>query len=583
MRELLFDLSADSYLHQSDFAGFEGEHNATRITLNLPHRLQVEGAEFYMVFEILKRKETVFSAPLFLQDGAVSLILPRQLMSSPGTSVYVAAYRREGENLQTIAKTGKVFLEIKEPEEGNPVEYSTEGGGIPGLVVEDEILPNSKSPISSGAVWKALEKTVSEEDLKRDFSKVDTEISALKTEDENLKKEIADLEISQENFSKETVTLKGEISKVKEENILLAEKTEALSEKIDRQKKEILTSFLIGKEKGESGIRMNDVAATEEEIQVQLSGGEDFVKIYQNGNSEICETGYYTVTGIRSPDLGDGMWEFTTNDGSYLIYPAEEDVFAEASLVKVGDVIFHDVETGNGYLYSSITDYSTVPLTMFGKNFVNIENPTYKLNAVYEVDGDGGVTLTRGDLASGGEQSYTSRAYWNLGRYDDFVGKTFTVSLNVLEKSVSTNDSLSVYANFNGKNATRISSTLNFNSTGEKVLSFTVPENTKEWENIGLFFNYQSLGTTTETGEYIKFKELQVEWGDKATEYEGYKEPVSFIPDADGVVAGITGYYPTVTFMVKNEDVKIEAVYCRDINRVIEQIENAIVALGGNV
>ena len=59
MRELTFDLSADAYFVQSEFAGFEGEHNATRITLKLPERLLVEGAEYYLVFELKKTKETI--------------------------------------------------------------------------------------------------------------------------------------------------------------------------------------------------------------------------------------------------------------------------------------------------------------------------------------------------------------------------------------------------------------------------------------------------------------------------------------------------------------------------------------------
>lgn len=154
MREITFDLTEDSYLPQSGFGGFEGEHNATRLTLLLPPRLVEEDAVYYMVFEITGDSEVVFSAPLPLIQGGVSAMLPRQVMTSPEIRVHAAAYRREGEELVEIAKSGRVILSIKDPQTGRETAYSDAGGEIPGLVIEEEILPGSRNPVSSDALYQ---------------------------------------------------------------------------------------------------------------------------------------------------------------------------------------------------------------------------------------------------------------------------------------------------------------------------------------------------------------------------------------------------------------------------------------------
>ena len=154
MREITFDLTEDSYLPQSGFGGFEGEHNATRLTLLLPPRLMEEGAVYYMVFEITGNSEVVFSAPLPLTQGGISASLPRQVMTSPEVRVHAAAYRREGAELVEIAKSGRVILAVKDPQTGRETAYSDAGGEIPGLVIEEEILPGSRNPVSSDALYQ---------------------------------------------------------------------------------------------------------------------------------------------------------------------------------------------------------------------------------------------------------------------------------------------------------------------------------------------------------------------------------------------------------------------------------------------
>ena len=76
---------------------------------------------------------------------------------------------------------------------------------------------------------------------------------------------------------------------------------------------------------------------------------------------------------------------------------------------------------------------------------------------------------------------------------------------------------------------------------------------------------------------------LQVEIGKAVTEYEEYKEPISYTPNADGTVEGIVNEGECITLMTDTNGVNIEAEYSKDTTKVIENLVNAIISLGGNV
>lgn len=315
-------------------------------------------------------------------------------------------------------------------------------------------------------------------------------------------------------------------------------------------------------------VRLDDVSPLEHEIGVKLSGV-TLIPLYTDDSilNSLKSEGDFVVSAVEQ--TGDTYR--ISFGGEY--YVKFTDTFGNGNKVQVGDVIYNDSSgdnTGNGWLKQKITDYSNVTLTKYGKNFIDIKNPSYKLNAIYEVDSGGVATLTRGNLATGVSQTYASRAYWNFGNYDDFVGKTFVISLEVVEKSVASNDLLRVFADFNTQTEANIS-TIGFSTVGKKTLSFTVPENTGGWKKIGLYFYCQSLGTTTVTGEYIKFKDLQMEVGNTPTEYEEYKEPITYTPKADGTVKGIVGNGECITLMTDTEGVTIEAEYNADTKKYIDK------------
>lgn len=231
---------------------------------------------------------------------------------------------------------------------------------------------------------------------------------------------------------------------------------------------------------------------------------------------------------------------------------------------------------------SGISNFGAVKVNKLGKNLIDGKNPVYKLNAIYEVDSEGVATLTRGNLATGVDRTYVSRAYWKFGNYDDFVGKTFVASLDVTEKSVAKSDIVYIIADFNTQTENNIKA-IHVSTTGKCTLSFTVPENTGGWKSLGMHLYCQSLGTGEATGEYIKFKDVQVEVGTTATAYEPYKEPIEYPVSADGTVEGVTPIYPTTTLMTDTAGAVIDCTYNRDINKAFAELQQAIISLGGNV
>ena len=66
-------------------------------------------------------------------------------------------------------------------------------------------------------------------------------------------------------------------------------------------------------------------------------------------------------------------------------------------------------------------------------------------------------------------------------------------------------------------------------------------------------------------------------------EYEPYKAPTEYTPNADGTVEGIKSVYPTTTLMTDTEGVTVNAEYNRDINKAFAELQQAIISLGGNV
>lgn len=76
------------------------------------------------------------------------------------------------------------------------------------------------------------------------------------------------------------------------------------------------------------------------------------------------------------------------------------------------------------------------------------------------------------------------------------------------------------------------------------------------------------------------YKNLQIEYGKEATEYEQGFDDVHVTADADGNAEAENIAYPTA---VIETDSACTVEYNRDANRVIEKLEQAILSLGGDI
>lgn len=107
-------------------------------------------------------------------------------------------------------------------------------------------------------------------------------------------------------------------------------------------------------------------------------------------------------------------------------------------------------------------------------------------------------------------------------------------------------------------------------NSGYLEKSFTVPNSSSGFQ-IFLYSNQPNEALTTE----CLFENIQVELGQKATDFEPYKG-TEYIPTSDGVVDGVTSLSPNMTLLTDTEGVIVECEYNKDTNKVIKKITDAL-------
>lgn len=221
-----------------------------------------------------------------------------------------------------------------------------------------------------------------------------------------------------------------------------------------------------------------------------------------------------------------------------------------------------------------IEDISTAKVKKYGKNLIDINNPTLFNSATYEVT-DNIITLTKI------ESSYYPSIYFVIGKYSEFVGKTITFSCTLTSDTGTNNTSNIMYiCGSQGNNRSKFTVKTGHPTVGTLTeVTATIPENT-DAENLVVRLYMQRLA---DVGEVAIIKDIQVEIGDTATPYESHIEPIEYPVSADGMVDGVTPVYPTTTLMTDTNGVVIDCTYNRDINKAFEQLYYAILSMGGNV
>jgi hypothetical protein len=225
-----------------------------------------------------------------------------------------------------------------------------------------------------------------------------------------------------------------------------------------------------------------------------------------------------------------------------------------------------------------VGDLSSVTLTKHGKNIVDYSNHKVTASGAAVFNGRE-ITLTQD------KDGNPPSIIFYLGNYDDFVGKTLTLSCTLLSLDGATRASDAFYfgdVTKDGNSAIIGNAAISSTSSNVGVrrnITVTVPEMDAKGKQLTI--RHYLVGATA-IGDAGTIKDLQVEIGDTMTEYEEGKEPIAYTPNADGTVEGVTSVYPTTTLMTGN-DICISAEYNKDTNKVIENLVSAIISLGGNV
>lgn len=105
---------------------------------------------------------------------------------------------------------------------------------------------------------------------------------------------------------------------------------------------------------------------------------------------------------------------------------------------------------------------------------------------------------------------------------------------------------------------------------GHCEVSFTLPI-----EATSVKITAQMLGTTNGS---ISVKNLQIELGEKSTEFEPFIEPIMVTANAEGTVEGLTSHYQTITLYTATEGITINCEYNRDINKAFEELKSLLMS-----
>jgi len=528
MREIVFDLTEDSYLPKSAFGGFEGEHHATKVTLRLPPRVLHPDGIYYMVFETEADRQVIFSAPLLLQEDSVSVSLPRQVMLSPAVTVHAAVYRKKGEELTEIAKSSRVVLEIRYPESESQKELSEEGGAIPGLVIESELIPDSDRPVSAKALY-------------REFSS----LSGEQVESASVNGE-GELILKRKNNGRiragKVIGPKGDRGEQGERG--------PQGEKGDRGEADyaLVAGALFATEEGRTP-SLKDVSPLPHIIDVRLFAKERLAPLDGLNRENLDEAGDYTVTDVAYDAVRGCEVAYLNNGG--VLYREE----GLQGAVSVGDLIRLEVTEADAALYLvENPDFSAMTVSEYGKNLLPCpyrSGEEATVNGVtFTVNEDGSVTVRGTNTGTG------------LARFD-LTGKlpldpscTYTASAKGIQN-----------ANLRALNNKRAE----FDLSGGGTCSVFTPAT-----NYGEFFIYVKAGVTVSETVYP-----MLEIGTSETEYEPYREPIAHVPAPDGTVSGIVGKGEGITLLADTDGVTLIAGYNRDLNKVIRRLENALISEGG--
>lgn len=226
-----------------------------------------------------------------------------------------------------------------------------------------------------------------------------------------------------------------------------------------------------------------------------------------------------------------------------------------------------------------VVDNAEAKIIRSGKNMLDLSTtiPTLNNGSKYVVNGN---SFTMKGNVGGSDHNYDAGQILlpTNGKINEIgtpvkKGKIYTVSFDYLliEKGQRDN-SIGLYIYIpNGQFNSVIATFAGVVGVTKRLsYTFTATKDTK----IGLGFRVNN--------NYVTISNIQIEEGNKATDFEDYVEPVEYIPSNDGSLS-VPSLCPTTVLTTDTEGVIINAEYNKDTNKVINNLINAVISLGGNV
>jgi len=188
-----------------------------------------------------------------------------------------------------------------------------------------------------------------------------------------------------------------------------------------------------------------------------------------------------------------------------------------------------------------ITDFSGITVKRYGKNLADL---TKGLNTNFKLNEDGSYTLSR---AANGRSSANIPVY---------IPKETIIQITatILEDTTGMN----ALVQFTRSDGTPQYGAINV-STGVSQVKISTAD--------AISFRFMLEAATTE-GQYLNFKDFQIEIGTTPTAYEPYTEQIT-TADSDGTVRGITSISPNITLLTE-DNVDLECEYIADTKLYID-------------
>ncbi len=209
----------------------------------------------------------------------------------------------------------------------------------------------------------------------------------------------------------------------------------------------------------------------------------------------------------------------------------------------------------------TVTDFSEVQVKQQGKNLLDLSQYTF---VTCVNNGDGTIQANFTDKFRCRMETSALNALLMVNR-----GKSFTFSIKA-DTTPSTRLTAVIYGTrTDGKTYKEVNGKI-----GNDHVTFTVDEAFTNITSLDLRMLEKAVSYTDK--ETI-IRDIQLEFGSVATGYEPYIKPTSFVPSADGLVAGVKSLAPSTTLTVGTDGVVITCSYLRDVDTYIDSLTGGAV------